>query len=285
MKHLARLILTLLLVAVACSQTPRDQAPRPNIRGIKIIKESSFDPQTHTVKLTFMNDSTSDITAYGYQIITTNNSLLHGGSTVKDILGLAIDDKLDRRYRPWLPEGYDHLIHPGQSCEISENLSFQAVTNAEIRITLIAYSDGFAEVADERAFKWLRKQRAERARPAKKIVEIGNQILAHANNDHPLLTLSQRLDEITDKTVGPRHLTEDIVEKPLDDESLPLYFKTTIDDLQHLEDTANILHWIIETLKQQGKTDERDVLREFIAVNAEKAAVLDQGTQLRAVPR
>jgi hypothetical protein len=71
----------------------------------------------------------------------------------------------------------------------------------------------------------------------------------------------------------------------LEDESEPLYFNTTIKDLQHLEDTANILHWIIETLKQQGKTDERDVLREFIAVNEEKAAALDKAAHLGAVSR
>jgi hypothetical protein len=282
MKHLARLILTLLLVAGAYGQIAS------RMTGIK-IKESSFDPQTHIVKLVFINDSVSDITAYGYELSATNKSPeepSHDSWTQKDELGPWIDHRIERRYRPWMPLEWPdhHPIHPGESREISREMG-PAVVHAEIRINMVAYADGFAEVADERAFKCLRKQRAERARAAKKIVEIGNRVLSRSNNDHPLLTLSQGLDEITDKSVGPRHMTEDICDKPLDDESEPLYFKTVIDDLQHLEDTANILHWIIETLKQQGKTDERDVLREFIAVNAEKAAVLDQGTQLRAVPR
>jgi len=205
MKHLARLILTLLLVAGAYGQIPS------NMTGIK-IKESSFDPQTRTVTLAFINDSVSDITAWAYCVRTQNAAVgkpEHGYCTTIDPLSVVIDYKIEAQKRPRLLEPdcpMCRLIHPGQQHVLSFAYpQFTEIVSAKIEIVLVAYSDGSVEVAPEQegntAVGELTARRQQELEVSQTVLGMGQRILADSGNPHPAAAMIEQL-----KTAGDSRL-------------------------------------------------------------------------------
>jgi len=196
-KFISGVMLNLLLAAVACAQSTS------TLKGIR-IKGSSFDPQSYTVKLAFINDSVSDITAWGYCVLTDNSTPgkpEHGYCTMIDPAYTVIDHKIEVKKRPFLPEPdcpMCRFLHPGQEHVLSFDLSqFPEIAAARIEINLIAYSDGSAEILPGRHGKYALKQLTDSRRQMlevdRKVVEIGKQVLSDSNNQHPVAAMIREL--------------------------------------------------------------------------------------------
>jgi hypothetical protein len=192
-------LVSLLLVTVACAQSA------PNLKGIK-VKESSFDLQTHVVRLTFINDSIDEITAWDYCVQTVNSSREkpeHGYCTLVDPSYTVIDHKIELKTRPLLPEpdcAMCRFIHPGEAHVLSADLSqFPEIVTARIEINLLAFSDGGVEIASNRRGKIARQQlRARRQQLLeinRKAVEIAKEALADSNNPHPVASVIGKLSD------------------------------------------------------------------------------------------
>ncbi len=121
------------------------------IQGI-VIKESSFDPQTKTVKLTFINDRPRDLTAYHYCISVQSTD---PDSNRRDCVLIDTADYTNRwnadlRRRPYLAK-FDRAdacsnpncnpVHPGQERVITTEVGGNRVFSATVTIDMVAWDD------------------------------------------------------------------------------------------------------------------------------------------------
>lgn len=134
-----------LLAAAACGQTT-------DIPGIK-IKASSFDAQTKTLSLTFINDRAADITAYHYcyTVLSTDSNETWQKCEVIDALTTDLEMKAARKARPWLPEitfshPSENVVHPGEERRIEEQrMSNSTTVSGSISIDAVAWADDTLE--------------------------------------------------------------------------------------------------------------------------------------------
>ena len=168
------------------------------IKGIKILS-STFDSQTHIVKVVFINNSPADITAYGVFIqkhYQSSQGVAWTGSATwgRDFVRADAFSQIETRKRSALQTPSSQPIHPGQTAEESSDLSGeQDLVSAEISIDMVAYSDGTAEVENEVTFQRLLISRQADLLAAQKVAEIGTNVLSAKYDPHPKATLIARL--------------------------------------------------------------------------------------------
>jgi hypothetical protein len=178
--------------------------PTPAIRGIKVIS-LAFDQRSHTAKLAFINDSSANITAWGYCVKAQNapgNTVSHNFCTFVDPLGTVIEHKIELTKRPFLPElncPTCDVIHPGQEKVLSADFSqWPEVIDAKIEVNLVAYADGtietLANADSQRELHDIIRGRQGLLQTKQKVVQIGQSILADASNQHPASAMIRELE-------------------------------------------------------------------------------------------
>ena len=205
--HLKRIVWVMWLLSIAAlgqSSTQTSAMDQP-LHGIKVFS-SNFDSTTQTVKLDFMNDSPSDITAWGYCVQPAKaNSADPDQSTCtfRDALPAVIDTQIQEQTTQKASRGVCEdcsFIRPGQHKTITAGFSGGLVTNAEIKINVIVHDDGTAEASGKTGDHLLQEISADRRTALKTtqmIVAKGQDILADANNQHPVVSMIDALQKLS----------------------------------------------------------------------------------------
>ncbi|HLJ88803.1 MAG TPA: hypothetical protein VKZ53_18435 [Candidatus Angelobacter sp.] len=255
-----------------------------NIRGIKIAS-SGFDQQTHTAKLVFVNDTPIDITAFRYRLKAINNSPeepSHNVGVDVDMLLPQLYWDIDKRRETWIPRATNHVIRPGESWEIKLPLP-DAVVDATIAIDMVAYSDGTAEAVNEQALQYLQEQRTWNANIYQTVTDLGRQVLKNASDEHPFITLVQRLEE------AQKQYRKQAQEG---DDRTP--FQPEINELADPKPGTRIYSIIAHSKSQSGKSStgeaskqktEADTLQDYIAEYEEMASKEAQQSHLKLMIR
>jgi hypothetical protein len=176
------------------------QSPPP-IKGVKILL-STFDSRTRIVKVVFINDSHAEISAYGVFIqkhYQNSQGTAWTGSTTwgRDFVRPSAYYKVETKKRSTLPALSNQPIHPGQTAEESSDLSGeQDLVSVDMRIDMVAYSDGTAEVENEVTFQRLLISRQADLLAAQKAAEIGTSVLSNKYDPHPIATLIAKLRQV-----------------------------------------------------------------------------------------
>src|SRR5579864_5012073 len=148
LKHIVW-VLCLLSIAALGQSSAQSPTSQP-LHGIKVFS-SSFDSTTQIARLDFMNDSPSDITAWGYCVEATkanSGDPDQSACTFRDALPAVIDTQIQEQTTQKASRGVCEdcsFIRPGQHKTITSGFSGGLVANAEIKINVIVHADGTAE--------------------------------------------------------------------------------------------------------------------------------------------
>jgi hypothetical protein len=200
-RHVALVFCLLSISALGQSPAQGLTSLQTPIHGIKIFS-SSFDAKTQTAKLDFMNDSPSDITAWGYCLKTQNvkgDNVEHGGCREVETLGPVISRQVQEQItnKAMIGDCPDcHVLHPGEHKTLSVDFSSGTVATAEIEIKLIIYGNGRVETNGNEGLR-MQQEFATRRQGAlnrfQELVEIGQGILADTSNQHPTVAMIEEL--------------------------------------------------------------------------------------------
>jgi hypothetical protein len=173
------------------------------LNGIK-IKESTFDPQTKTAKLTFINDSPKDIITWASCTHVTQapgDYPKHGTCSMIDSTVSVVNYQITKNIFPSAPEwncGGCQPIHPGQDYTLAANFgSFPEVTSSTIELIMVVFSGGTWS-ANEQGKGWLRGLASGNKQSlviSRQLLEIGNKILADPNDKNPVTTMIAAMKE------------------------------------------------------------------------------------------
>ena len=201
--HLKRIVWVMWLLSIAAlgqSSTQPSTTDQP-LHGIKVFS-SSFDSTTQTAKLDFMNDSPSDITAWGYCMDTTNrpgDNVEHGGCSAVDALPQVVErqtqEKITNEPITWDCSAC-HVLHPGEHKTLSVDFSSVPVANAEIVIRLIVYANGRVESIGNDGLglqQYIATQRQNALKQHQSLADMGANILANKSDQHPTVTMIEAL--------------------------------------------------------------------------------------------
>jgi len=193
-----------LLSVLARAQNPRtgSTSTQTPIKGIKIVS-SSFDPLTspQKVQLDFINDSASNITAWGFCVKaekTRDNDPSQGFCRLIDVMPVVVDREVQERItREENPADCPdcHFVHPGEQKILSYSFGFP-VRSAKIEINLIAYSNGKVEISGPEGSPQLKaiiSYRQQDLRQAQHLIDIGKKILTDSTNPHPAVSMIDEL--------------------------------------------------------------------------------------------
>jgi hypothetical protein len=253
------------------------------IKGVRVLS-STFDPQTRTVKVIFINDSPADITAYGVfleksyqnnQRAAWTGGAAWGRDFVRPAAHQPIDTKQGARPRSNQP------IHPGQTAEESSDLSGEKdLVDASMRIDMVAYSDGTAEVENEVTFRRLLISRQADLLAARKAAEIGTSVLSNKGNS-PLATLTARLREA-------RAMVPATSFKGPEAEGFAKSWEESLDVLiAELEKPGSGTYMHTTTrapgASKPGGSRERGYVRDFVEAQMQHANILAKHTEIRRI--
>jgi hypothetical protein len=128
------------------------------IHGI-VIKETSFDPTTKIVKLSFINDRAADITAYHYSVNVQSTEPSQSGkdtTSLVDSLMSVLEWNAYIKGRPWLPKEDPsptpgtNFIHPGQTRTIELNIGYNStIVSGVLSVDCVVWSDNVYEGSAE----------------------------------------------------------------------------------------------------------------------------------------
>jgi hypothetical protein len=200
-RHVALVLCLLSISALGQSPAQGSTSLQSPIHGIKIFS-SNFDATTQTAKLDFMNDSPSDITAWGYCINTTNrpgDNVAHGGCSAVDALPQVVErqtqEKITNKPITWDCSACD-MLHPGEHKVLSVDSSSVPEVNAEIVIRLIVYANGQVESIGNEGLglqQYIASQRQNALKQHQELAEMGAAILADKSDQHPTATMIESL--------------------------------------------------------------------------------------------
>jgi hypothetical protein len=189
----------LCLSVLALGQSP-GQSSIQTLRGIKIVS-SNYDPNTRTVQLDFINDTSSNITAWAYCVTAqkvADSDPYQGFCTLGDPTALVIDRQVQEQLtlRPIMGDSPDgHFVHPGEHKILSQHFSLP-VAGAEIRVNMLIYSDGTTEMDGEfgeGAAKGIASGRRASLNQAQELAALGKKVLADQSDQHPAQTMIKDL--------------------------------------------------------------------------------------------
>lgn len=255
-RHVALALCLLSVSAWNQSPTQASTSLQTPIQGIKILS-SSFDTKTQTATLEFMNESHSDITAWGYCLKDENvkgDSVEHGGCRGVETLGPVIDREVQEKItgKPSVGDCSDcHFLRPGEHKTLTVDFSSVPVVSSEIVIDLIVYEGGKVEsIGHEGAGlqQHFAKSRREALDLAQKLIEMGEEILSDESNQHPTATMIQELESRI----------------PAEPEMAWILRNFKRPDWRHLKDTEYI------------PKDERGYLQQFVTEQRMKADELSK---------
>lgn len=261
------------------------QAPAA-IKGVKILL-STFDPRTRIVKVVFINNSHTDITAYGVFVqkhYQNSQGAAWTGSTTwgRDLVRPVAYRRIEAKERSTLPALSNQPIHPGQRAEESSDLSGeQDLISAAMRIDMVAYSDGTAEVENEVTFQRLLISRQADLLAAQKAAEIGTSVLSDKQDLHPIATLIARLHqarEVVPETSWQGPEGEGFAKSWV--ESLEILIEqlqkpgsgTYIDTITQAQQSSS-----------QSSSSERDDVGDFVEAQTQHANISAKHTEIRRV--
>jgi hypothetical protein len=204
-RYVALVLCLLSISALGQSPTQASTSLQTPIHGIKIFS-SNFDVATQTVKLDFMNDSPSDITAWGYCVKATkanSDDPDQSMCTFRDALPAVIDEHIQEQItlkasRSICEDCY--FIRSGQHKTISATFSAGPVANGEIEIYAIVRADGTTETSGKIGAHLLQEISADRQTALKTtqlIVVTGQDILADKSNQHPVVSMMDALQKLS----------------------------------------------------------------------------------------
>jgi hypothetical protein len=178
----------------------------------------------------------------------------HGGCREVETLGPVMDRQFQEQItgKPIVGDCPDcHVLHPGEHKTISVDLSQMPVASAKIEVDLIIYANGKVEATGNSGLS-MQQDFATRRQNAlntfQELVEIGEDILSDASNQHPTATMTEELQSRIPAEPG----------------------------------LAGILHDFKRPEWRKGKDtvfipkDERDYLQKFVAEQQMKAAELSK---------
>jgi hypothetical protein len=196
-RHVPLVLCLLSVSALSQSPTKTPTSLQTPIHGIKIFS-SSFDATTQTVKLDFMNDSPTDITAWGYCVKTVkakSDDPDQSFCTWVDTLPVVVDREVHERttLKPSRGACGDcYFIHSGEHKTISALFSSDPVASADIEINLIIQADASVESNGKEgtsALQEISRNRQVGLRLAKMLVSVGQGILDDQTNRHPTASM------------------------------------------------------------------------------------------------
>lgn len=205
--HLKRIVWVMWLLSIAAlgqSSTQPSTTAQP-LHGIKVFS-STFDSTTQIAKLDFINDSASDITAWGYCVKATkakSDDPDQSMCTFRDALPAVIDTQIQEQTTQKPSRGVCEdcsFIRPGQHKTIFAAFSGGPVASAEIQINVIVHADGTTETSGKFGDHLLQEISADRRTALKTtqmIVAKGQDILADANNQHPVVSMIDALQKLS----------------------------------------------------------------------------------------
>jgi len=240
------------------------------ISGI-VIKESSFDPQTKTVKLTFINDRAADITAWTYCVHVTQipaGSVSRGSCTSIDTSISVIDRQILLKEKPKTPEwrcSGCNAIHPGQELALQTSFGNEPeVVNATIEVVMVVFSDGTWS-ANEQGKSWLQSL-AEGRRVAlqitQQIIAMGTQILNDPKERNPAFTMLAKMKNRSHLTGTAGEAKSPPEGMTYTDESGAVLHTMPLDS-----DTVNFMRpdWRKGDNREYMPANQAEYLRKFIA--------------------
>jgi hypothetical protein len=254
------------------------------IQGVRVLS-STFDPQTRIVKVIFVNDSPADITAYGVflekHFQNSQRAAWTGGAAWGRDFVRPAAHQLDTKQRSALQRS-DQPIHPGQTAEESSDLSGeQDLVSASMRIDMVAYSDGTAEVENEVTFRRLLISRQADLLAARKAAGIGTSVLSNKGNSHPLATLTARLREA--RAMAPATSFQGP-----EAEGFARSWEESLDVLiAELEKPGSGTYMHTTTrapgASRPGGSRERGYVRDFVEAQMQHANILAKHTEIRRI--
>jgi hypothetical protein len=177
-----------LLSTLALGQSPAHSAAEKQFHGIKVIA-AKFNPEAspQAVSLDFINDSATNITAWGYCVYADK---LKGADPNQGfcVLNDAVGFEVDRHIQEEITLQSNpadcpscHFVRPGEHKVLSA-LFGVSVAGASIQMKLIAYADGRVETSsdDEGAddLRQLMRGRQMQLSRSQELVQIGNKLLS-----------------------------------------------------------------------------------------------------------
>jgi hypothetical protein len=249
--------------------------PVPSVKAIRIIS-STVNLSTGEREITFVNESTANITAY--QIVSVN---LHSdGSTSRSTMPRELlnpEWQSQLRHRPFLPETppTGGLIHPGESVTVKWNelgglTPSSAISSAVNGVDVAIYSDGTAEAFDGAQLGAFISARRQTAREYAAVAEIGRQVLKNADETTAFSDMRDNLaaEEKLGHLVSPRASKE---------------FSRIL--LPNAEEnfTGNLIESIIREHRKKGDSNQKYILTDFVADMDELAAAWRKSAEVKVV--
>jgi hypothetical protein len=270
----------ILALFLLCSAVQGQTAP--GVRGVRILS-TRVDLTSGEREVTFLNDSAADVTAY--EIITVNEQ--PDGSTSHSTMPKALLDpewQVQLKHRPFLPQTPSGgVIRPGQSVTVKWNEfggpsgSSSFISHAAIGIDVAIYSDGTAEALNSAQLEAFLLTRTQMAVDHETIAAIGRGVLAdEANNEtnalkgmRDRLAAEERLGHLRSSvaTVATKEFTRVILATP--------------DQIF----TGTLLEAIVREHGLRGDTNQREILKDFVADQDQMAASWRRSAGIRVVNR
>jgi hypothetical protein len=249
------------------------QSTPTSIKGVKIIRTSSDD--TGKRSITFMNDSTSDITAFNIVSITTHSSGSMERSFRSRDLFTAGWRSVELRHRPFLGEipYTGDVLHPGQTMteEWSEIYAGSGpVAKVELRLDAVIYANGTAETTNENELKGLIAGRQQNAQLHHAAANIARQVLNDKNTTDTNALLAMRDRLVSEKET---YLSERLANS-FTDATTPNSFK------------GSLVEAIIWDHNKKGEaTTQRQTLQEFASDEDTITAELEKAATVKVVSK
>lgn len=220
-----------------------------DVRGIKIIS-SFYDPEAHTGKVTFRNESSQNIVAFHGQVkaIHANGSVSLQRNIVEDFLLVNAYHLAKAKQFPCAKrEQAQRFIHPGENY-VQEfgvgwyNKPEDQITTISLAFDLVIYSNNAAETTHDERLQEFVNDRRKQAGEEKDLAQQANDVVV-AKVAHP---------------------TEVFLQNLRDRQSL--YVEHAKTEFEH-----------------PSPTDERDKMAEFVDLHKTMAQILEESSVLKVV--
>jgi hypothetical protein len=174
------------------------QSAPATIKGVKIIS-TSFDPVSEKKQITFVNDSTTDITAYEIVAVTTYANGFVGKLYLSQELLAPGWRTIDLKHRPFLHEAppTGDVIHPGESVtkEWGDRHDSGPAVSAVLTLDVVIYANGKAQTTDPARLNLMVGDRRESGKLHHRAAAMAREILSDENtgDNNALLAMRDKL--------------------------------------------------------------------------------------------
>jgi len=265
MRKFAWLFALLAALPVFAQPTPT------SIKGVKVIS-TSFDPATDKKSITFVNDSTSDITAYDAVAVETYDSGFTGKLYSPHELLTPGYRSVDLKHRPFLPEvpPKGDVIHPGQTATMEWGDRFAdagSPVRAALSLDVVVFANAAAETTDLKRLNRFATDRRYGSQINRKIIAIAQRILddSGTTDQNALILMRDQLRNDSDP-----------------------YIQANAGDFNEAVSAGTFKGGLVESIvfehnKRKETIGQKQMLREFIHDKELIAAELEQAANIKVV--